>query len=168
MSHRTVNLKNLAIPALILAAGLFLFSGGSPSVTLESLEEAAIEGNLSDTQYLLEEGVDPNGRLEFGQTPMHSAAWRGHTDLVLLMIDHGGDPNRRNGSSGETPLISAVRGNRPGTASELLDAGADPDLSITASSVQCASGISYSAGSTPMDIARQSDFDQVLAVLERH
>lgn len=168
MPRESGDIRGLVILVLAVSAGWFLFSGGSPAVTVDSLEEAAKQGNLADTRYLLEKGVNPNEQLKFGHTPMHSAAWRGHTDLVRLMIDHGGDPNRRHARSGETPLIAAVRGNRPGTVAALIAAGASPNIGLTSGSVQCASGVRYSAGSNAMDIARQSGFDRVLRALERY
>lgn len=166
MSRGSVDIRVILVVVIVLSAGLLLFSGGSPPATVDSLEEAAKEGNLDDTRFLLRNGVDPNERLRFGHTPMHSAAWRGHTDLVRLMLDHGGDPNRRHARSGATPLIAATRGNRAGTVAALVQAGADPEIPITDSSVQCASGVRYSAGSTAMDIARQSGFDRVLHALK--
>ena len=157
----------LLIAAGIIIAGIILsglFSG--VDVSPEGLDDAAIRGDLDDVVYILEQGVDPNERLEFGQTPLHSAAWRGHTELLRAMMRHGGDVNRRDGHNGETPLIAAARGNRPETVEFLMQAGADPGMGLGSASVQCTSGNRYTAGSTARDIAEQSGFEDVAGALQ--
>ncbi|WP_198003801.1 ankyrin repeat domain-containing protein [Thioalkalivibrio sp. ALJ24] len=161
--------SGLLMAVAIIMGGIILsglFSG--PDVSPEGLDDAAIRGDLDDVVYILEQGVDPNERLEFGQTPLHSAAWRGHADLVQTMIDHGGDVNRRDGDNGETPLIAAARGDRPETVDLLMQAGADPGKGIESASVPCAGGNRYTAGSTAGDIAVQSGFEEVANVLESY
>lgn len=47
-------------------------------------------------KWLLQRGVDPNARWEFGEsamTAMHLAAWEGHVEMVRLLLDGGADPS---------------------------------------------------------------------------
>ena len=44
---------------------------------------------------------------EWGQTPLHSAAWNGHRDVIEVLLEGGAEPNARN-NRGETPLYLAT------------------------------------------------------------
>ncbi|MGC5774008.1 ankyrin repeat domain-containing protein [Paenibacillus pabuli] len=58
---------------------------------------------------------------------IHEAAEAGHTDDVLRFIAQGTGVNDRD-ARGRTPLMAAVHGNKPETASALLEAGADVNI----------------------------------------
>ena len=45
--------------------------------------------------YLLEAGAHPNAPGRFGWTPLHYACWRGHPELVELLLRYGADPEAR-------------------------------------------------------------------------
>lgn len=49
--------------------------------------------SLPFIQACLVAGVDVNHRNEYGQTALFIAVWRGHKDLVVLLLDHGADPS---------------------------------------------------------------------------
>jgi len=57
--------------------------------------------------------------------PLQRAAAAGDMEEVQRLIDGGADPNRA-GSDGETPLIAALRTDRPQATAALLAAGAEP------------------------------------------
>jgi len=42
------------------------------------------------------------------RTPLHDAAYRGHKEIVELLIDAGADVNAKN-NSGETPLDMGIQ-----------------------------------------------------------
>ena len=44
---------------------------------------------------------------EWGQTPLHSAAWNGHRDVIEALLEGGADPDARNNRR-ETPLYLAA------------------------------------------------------------
>lgn len=62
-----------------------------------------------------------------GSTPLHCATWKGHTEVVLLLLEAGANINAHNQNShwGTTPLHAAAHGNRSAIAALLLKHGAD-------------------------------------------
>ena len=62
-------------------------------------------------------------------TALHlaAAAVRGQ-EAVAALMEHGADPNAREASAGQTPLIFAAAANRAEAIAVLLDGGADPGL----------------------------------------
>ena len=52
-------------------------------------------------------GFNPNARTRYGWTPLTAAAFRGWNDAVRLLLDHGADPNAKDGS-GRTALIRVM------------------------------------------------------------
>ena len=109
------------------------------------LNGAAFHGHWQLTQYLLEEGADPNSTLEStGETPLHSAltaANRPSSNLIVeLLLAHGANPNvktkakaetgafmRDAYTKGETPLHRAAAFGNEDTISLLINAGAEKD-----------------------------------------
>ena len=65
-----------------------------------------------------------NARGGFHNTPIHAAAYEGHTDILTLLLDHGVDINDRN-KSGETPLRIASSSGHLEAGWYLIDRGAD-------------------------------------------
>jgi ankyrin repeat protein len=41
-------------------------------------------------------GLDPNARNNIGWTPLHSAAYRCHIEVVRVLLEHRADPTIRN------------------------------------------------------------------------
>lgn len=60
-------------------------------------------------------------------TPLHHAAWKGHAELVTLLLDAGAEVNAQNRNThyGGTPLHQAAHGNQKEVVSILLARGAD-------------------------------------------
>ncbi len=90
---------------------------------------ACFEGDLEAVRELL--GEDPSlSRTRFDElesTPLHVSAHRGHGGIVALLLEHGADPNAREGCSGTTPLHWAAESGQVGVAEELLARGAALD-----------------------------------------
>jgi Ankyrin repeats (3 copies) len=59
------------------------------------------------------------------ETPMHAAASEGHSDILLLLIEHGVDVNDRGKYGSTTPLHRASENARLEAGQFLLDCGAD-------------------------------------------
>ena len=65
-----------------------------------------------------------------GFTPLHLAAFFGHADAVVLLLDRGAEIDARSKNTrlrSVTPLHSAAAGHRTEAALLLLDRGADPN-----------------------------------------
>jgi ankyrin repeat protein len=60
-------------------------------------------------------------------TPLHCAAWKGHIEVVHLLLMAGADVNlhNKNGHWGTTPLHAAAHGNQAAVAELLIQHGAD-------------------------------------------
>ena len=89
--------------------------------------KAAKSGALAEVKALL--ATDPQlvlARDTDGSTPLHCATWKGHLNIVALLLDSGADVNaqNRNGHWGTTPLHAAAHGNQAAIAQLLIDRGA--------------------------------------------
>ncbi len=92
--------------------------------------EGAVNGNdpalMRET---LAAGANPNILMMDGSTYVHSAAAMGETEILELMIEHGGLVNVSN-TNGWTPLHCVayyMQGDAPGVIRVLLDGGANVD-----------------------------------------
>ena len=74
-------------------------SGGPLNIAVH--EPAAVK-------LLLESGDDPNGKMLWGETPLHRAARICADKSLVMLLAHGADPNLRD-RYGDTPLHEAVR-----------------------------------------------------------
>src|SRR3990172_7504907 len=73
-----------------------------------ALIAAARDGNLAQVQALLDAGANVNAVDEFGKTPLHGAAARGHVEVVrALRAAAGANVNARD-DFGRTPLHEAA------------------------------------------------------------
>lgn len=59
------------------------------------LQWAALNNRLSETNFLLQQGVDVNARDGTGQTALHWAAVRGSLPVIETLLRNNGDPELR-------------------------------------------------------------------------
>ncbi|CAE8729899.1 unnamed protein product, partial [Polarella glacialis] len=100
----------------------------------ESLIEASYRGDLSRVRALLARGAAPGGPnaasdsvLMSRTTPLIVAAWRGHVQVVSLLLEARADPCEAQSGEG-TPLWFAAEAGWPDIARELLQRGAAADM----------------------------------------
>ena len=80
-----------------------------------SIQKAAEEENIETVKQHLADGVDVNARDDFGLTPLHEAAGRGHKEIVKLLIQEQADVHAKNNIVacrpilGRQPLCGALR-----------------------------------------------------------
>jgi hypothetical protein len=102
-----------------------LFGVGKPSVERRLVDLLnAREIDAAETQRLLAEVRRLNYRDEAGRGLLHQAAYFGHMDVVLTLINRGADVNLR-GMSEDTPVSSAAAGGNPAIIETLITFGAD-------------------------------------------
>jgi cytohesin len=91
-------------------------------VDVDSLHDAAKDGDLKKIRRLLKRGIDVNAKDEFyGRTPLHWAVYNKHKDVVELLISVGAEVDAR-AKDDKTPLHVAAE-NGPKDIAELLIAG---------------------------------------------
>ena len=103
---------------------------------------------------LLDAGADPAQGDDGGDTVVRYAAMANDPQYLQILLDHHVDPNISQSLSGETPLASALLGNRDRQFAMLLKAGADL-------------GRADRMGNTPLHVAAKINaFDRVMDLLE--
>ena len=93
----------------------------------EHLRMAAFKGDTEKTSQLLAEGVEIDGKNEYGNTALMIAAQKGHLEIVKSLIAGGADVNQRN-RVGITALMFAAKRGHLEIVKALLAAGADVNV----------------------------------------
>ena len=151
----------IALALLAIPAWQFLTTPAADRTLLS----AARSGDTAAAQSALQSGANPNARNRRDQTALHLAAWHGHSGVARALISARADLNARAGDSGETPLHTAARANRPDLALLLLGAGARSGLRTLAESEPDVRGNRHPEGLTAREMARRAGFDAVLLAL---
>jgi uncharacterized protein len=154
------------------------------------LFEASAAGERERVERLIEEdGAAINTYSTDGWTPLHLAAFFGHTKIAEALLAHGADvaARSRNGN-GNTALHAALAGNHKFVAGLLVGSGADVDApdaagwrplhlaaannNLDAIRALIAQGADVSApngeGKTPFSIAQEKNHREAAALLRRH
>jgi hypothetical protein len=91
----------------------------------EAFRMAAYEGRIESVRKGIEAGSDVNAADPVKSlTPLHMAAYNGHSDVVTLLLEHDAEVDCRD-DEGKTPLIHACTGPFAKAVEVLLDAGAE-------------------------------------------
>lgn len=97
------------------------------------LSHAALDGDLGTVKRCVAAGASidatpkSDGGANSGSPALVEAAWGGHDDVILFLLDHGASINRQD-SSANTALNAAVIRGHFSTSQLLLSRGADPNV----------------------------------------
>jgi uncharacterized protein len=91
------------------------------------LRNAALEGNLNETQKIISESISVNSKDPDGRTALMLAAFNGHTQLVEFLLMKGASLNVSD-FSGRTALMYASTGPNADVVKILLENGAEVNL----------------------------------------
>eukprot|EP00291_Cryptomonas_curvata_P025964 CAMPEP_0172165038 /NCGR_PEP_ID=MMETSP1050-20130122/8191_1 /TAXON_ID=233186 /ORGANISM="Cryptomonas curvata, Strain CCAP979/52" /LENGTH=112 /DNA_ID=CAMNT_0012835467 /DNA_START=30 /DNA_END=365 /DNA_ORIENTATION=+ len=75
------------------------------------MSEAAFKGDVPNMQKLVAKGASVNQHDQYDRTPLHFAAFNGHTNAVRWLITQKADVNVAGMVNGFTPLFAACENN---------------------------------------------------------
>jgi ankyrin repeat protein len=95
-------------------------------MSAQEVYHAAVVGDTAAARRLLAAGAPPEFKdaAHNGATTLHRAAWRGHVDIVKMLLDAGAPVDPRN-NNGATPLMNAAMCGNSNIIAVLRAAGAD-------------------------------------------
>jgi ankyrin repeat protein len=153
-----------------------------------SIFEACAAGELERAERLVS-AETINEYSADGWTPLHLAAFFGHTKIAELLLSHDADVTARSRNpNGNTPLHAALAANHKFVAGLLIGGGADvnaPDAqgwrplhlaaannNLDAIKALIAQGADVAAGNgegkTPLSLAQEKNHREAVAFLRRH
>lgn len=122
--HEAVSRGDLPTVTRLLEGDANLLSSHDQEFGGTPLHWAIAGGRLEITQYLLDEGADPNQRNNDGRTALHLAAALGQTRLVEMVLAKGAQLQARD-TDDNTPLHLAAALGQLATVTLLVENGAD-------------------------------------------
>jgi len=102
----------------------------------------------------LDAGVDANTQTRSGNTPLHAASFRGHAEVIELLLAHGADANARD-VRGWIPLHQAVDQGHALAVEWLIANGADVNARMKG------------GGFTPLDLAYMREHNGLADLLRK-
>lgn len=100
------------------------------AATAKQMIKAAKAGDIDAARAILQAcPAVIDARDTDGSTPLHCASWKGHPEMVGLLLDAGADIQAKNDNThwGDTPLHAAAHGNQRAVAQILISRGARLD-----------------------------------------
>lgn len=94
----------------------------------KNLHDAAKAGDLETIRYSWHAGAGVN-EMDGSRTALATAAYNGHLDCVVFLVEHGAEVDAQNGA-GYTALMCAATKNHSEIAEYLLSNGADPQIKL--------------------------------------
>mmetsp|Transcript_18517 Transcript_18517/g.71491 ORF Transcript_18517/g.71491 Transcript_18517/m.71491 type:complete len:998 (+) Transcript_18517:179-3172(+) len=129
-----------------------------PLMYLARQTDSKVNNRVSDylrvMKLMVENKADVNAINEFGESPLHTACWKGNIYSVQFLLNNHANVNKLNHKK-ETPLHWAVRRAKPDLTQVLMGYGADPFI---------ASG----NGSTPMELAIEANQQSLVQLMTGH
>ena len=127
------NYRRLVLNGIVWTAGVDVPAAGvvgkvAASPAYQTIDESIAKGDLNDVRLHLEtnpQSANKGGR-DNSRPPLEQAVLRNKTDIAILLIQSGANPNSIDASQ-RTPLHLAVERNNPALVAALLKAGAKPN-----------------------------------------
>lgn len=91
MFHAVIN-RNIPLCTLLLKGHPELLNSRNFPDSKTALGYWAERGDAELCDFLLKEGANPDISDLYGNTPLHAAAWEGHTHILKLLIQHNANP----------------------------------------------------------------------------
>ena len=121
----------------------------------DSLERAAEDGDINEVKRLISKGADVNKGNAIGFTPLISASYKGHLDIVTYLVEECQADVNKVDKENESPLALACSGQHFAVIDYLYKRGADVNV---ADNENC----------TPLYIASQEGRKEVMRLLIRY
>ena len=122
----------LLAPYLLHSLIRLLFRSSGPRATATApLEQATLKGHAETIKNLIAQGKDINARNINGDTPLHLAATKGNSEVVLLLLENEAEVDAVATDSGRTSLHYAASLGHVELCELLVRHGADPDAQTT-------------------------------------
>lgn len=142
------------------------------------LVRLAQANRLDAARLLLDLGADPNAMTMNGRGALHEAAWAGHREMILLLMDRGARLDLRSRAHGGTPVGYAHHAGRAELRDFLLEHSRDVfDLVAFGSAKRLASVLKEDPrlaelirgdGATLMDAAQETGDAAIIRILDRY
>lgn len=131
----------------------YLLSVGADVNQVNNSECTALHLITTDklAELLLNNKASLTAENEWGDTPLHDAAWHGRTTIVKMCVEHGADVNARN-KAGATPLHHATKYGRDDVVKYLLENKAE-------------SSFKDDEGKTPLDYAQTEELKHLFMTI---
>mmetsp|Transcript_15147 Transcript_15147/g.15144 ORF Transcript_15147/g.15144 Transcript_15147/m.15144 type:complete len:159 (-) Transcript_15147:573-1049(-) len=91
------------------------------------LYRTVMSGHFNSSEFLLQNGANPNVQNRLGETPLHQAADGNLLRIADLLLTYRADPNIQQ-NDGDTPLHLAAQKGHSKMLKLLLDHDADPNI----------------------------------------
>ena len=140
---------------LIITTIAAMLLAGCGTTTAMLIHKAAFDGSIIELRRHLDAGVDANSKTRSANTPLHAAAYRGHTEVVELLVAHRADVNARD-VRGWIPLHAAVDQGHAAVAELLIVKGADLNARMKG------------GGYTVLDLANLKEQTETAVLLRKH
>lgn len=125
--------RKLVLNGIIWTAHLDVPASGVVSQVADTpihptIDDAIAKGDVADVKRHLSQNPEclHKGGKPTSRPPLEQAILRNKTDIALILLDAGADPNRTNATQ-RTPLHLAIDRNNPQLVAALLNAKADPN-----------------------------------------
>jgi ankyrin repeat protein len=124
------------------------------------LHDATSRGDIDQVAVLLQAGANIDDLDKYNQTPVMNAARLGHVGLVRFLTARGAALDST-AKYNHTALMDAIICYQEEAAVILIEAGAD-------STIRGGKANPYYSGKTALDLAKEREQEQVVALLEQH